>query len=137
MAFISLVIYYIRNMTEERKLELIAKMYWDYIVSPSEILSKIEGKTAWRDKAEHDRVFVRTFETLKWQETVSIWSIEQCKKCLNDKDIEKNIRREQRARFEYLRDFLQGKDVSPPEQNFELYKRIIPLLVSNRWYGIK
>ncbi len=124
-------------MTEERKLELIAKMYWDYIVSPSEILYKIEGKTAWIDKAEHDRSFVRTFETLKWQETVSIWSIEQCKKCLNDEDIEKNIRREQRARFEYLRDFLQGKPVSPPEQNFECYKRIIPLLVSNRWYGIK
>lgn len=124
-------------MTEERKLELIQKMYWDYIVSPSQLLDKIEGKAEWIDERERYRVFVRTFETLKWHETVGIWSIEQCKECLNNEEIEKNIRRQQRSRFQYLRDFLNGKDVSPPEENFELLKRIIPILTAGRWYSIK
>lgn len=124
-------------MTREKKLELIKRMYWDYIVSPSQILDKIEGREPWADERERDRTFVRTFETLKWHETVAVWSIDQCMECLDNKEIEKSIRRQQRARFGYLRDFLHGKPVSPPEQNFECYKRIVPLLVSDRWYGVK
>jgi hypothetical protein len=124
-------------MTREKKLELIRKMYWDYIVSPAQLLDKIEGIVPWTDENERNRTFVRTFETLKWHETVSIWSVSQCIKCLDNPDVEKHIRRQQRARFEYLRDFLQGKPVSPPKQNFECYKRIVPILVSDRWYGIK
>lgn len=112
-------------------------MYWDYIVSPSQLLDKIDGRTAWTDERERNRVFVRTFETLKWNQTVEIWSIEQCLKCFENSEIEKSIRRQQRARFNYLRDFLHGKTVSPPGQNFECYKRIVPLFVSDRWYGVK
>lgn len=127
----------INCMTREKKLALINKIYWDYVVSPEEILDKIEGKSEWTDERERNRTFVRTFETLRWNETVAIWSLKESMACLDNEDIEKNIRRQQSARFHYLRDFLHGKTVSPPEQNFECYKRIVPLLVSNRWYGVK
>ena len=91
----------------------------------------------WTDENKRNRTFVRTFETLKWHEIVAIWSLDQCFGCLDNPRIEKLIRGQQRARFEYLRDFLQGNPVRPPEQNFECYKRIVPIVVSDRWYGMK
>ncbi|MGP1418709.1 MAG: hypothetical protein ACTTJZ_02705 [Sphaerochaetaceae bacterium] len=119
-------------MTEEEKLRTIKNLYWDYTVSPSDILEIIKGSKK-ASSEERRRIFVRCFEHLPWQNVVWLWGIDECMK-MDTADTRRRIRPQLRGKYDFIYGILQGKPVSVSRQDIEIRRKLIAPLLSDRWH---
>lgn len=122
-------------MTREKRLEWIEKLVWDYATSPEDILYAIEHPTK-ENEWLRQKMFVRSFERMKWQDVVRFWGIETCKR-MDSSAIRGNIRPSLRNRYDYIFGILRGEAVSVSKQYIEDYRKIITPFLSDRWYNHK
>ena len=66
-------------LSQEKKLELIRSLNWDYDVSPEDMLSVIEGKPGTAAPFDRKFLFVRSLERLPWHYMIGLWGVETAK----------------------------------------------------------
>ncbi|MGI6436690.1 MAG: hypothetical protein ACOX0D_01335 [Sphaerochaeta sp.] len=122
-------------MTEEEKLRTIQNLYWEYNVSSSDVLEIIKGSKIVSSE-ERNRIFVRCFEHLPWQNVVWLWGIDECRK-MGTPEIRRLIRPQLRGKYDFIYGILQGKPVSVPRQDIEIRRKLVAPILSDRWNRTK
>ena len=73
------------NIEEEKeyKLELTYYINWDTTYSPTEILDIIDNKEDYSNTRLN--FFVKSLETLSWNNLITLWGMEECNRLYTDK----------------------------------------------------
>jgi hypothetical protein len=123
-------------MSEER-IEIVARLNWDYEIKPGELLDVIDGMKDEAGSLDRKRLFIRSLEHLPWHRIVRLWGFEQAREMLNSSTIKGVRSKGRRQQLERLERILRGESLPPAEWNSEMRERLANTVFSNRWYRSK
>ena len=120
------------NIKEEReyRLELTYYINWDTTYSPTEILDIIDNKEDYSNTRLN--FFVKSLETLSWNNLITLWGMEECNRLYTDKVrrmIFSDFLREQYDGVFYL---LRNKTLSFTGRSSEEIEKLRATLLFNR-----
>lgn len=109
--------------SEKEKEAIINSLNWDYDISSSEVLIRIQKDSDYRN-----RLFVKTFQYLHWQDVVRFWGLELCLKMFNP-DVRKMIIPSLRGKYDFIYRKILKTDISNAgfgaSDNAKLYNSIL------------
>ena len=123
-------------MTDIEKKNLINQLFWDYFIDADSLLEELQTN----EPVNHpnvQRLFVRAFESLKWQKLLDLFGKENILKIMAIDSIALKIRPQLRSKYNAIKGILRDKTLPNAGQDIERYRQAIAPFLSDRGYGFK
>ena len=117
------------------KNSILGKIKWDYNYSDSELLAIINNKSS--DSNVRRCFFIKSLQTLTWQELVALWGISECDRLYDDKTRKGLFPRQLREVYDGVFELLRNKTLSHTERSPEELERFKTTVLFNRRNRIK
>ena len=118
--------------SDDKRRELIKKIFWDYEIDIESLLSHIDNGTLSGGKEQ--RLFIRCLENLPWHCVVGVFGFDKANELLTDEVIQKVWPEERSDHFATLKKILRGEPLPTTRWDSELRKKLKSTVLSYRWY---
>jgi len=88
---------------QEKRLELIRKILWDYNNPPEQCISVLEGKQSSAGHYNEQSIFIKLLESFPWFTVMDLVPMERIKVLLTEELIGKLRAEQLRKRYEFIR----------------------------------
>lgn len=96
---------YNKNMTDIEKKSLIEQLFWDYSINADSLLEELQTNEIV-NHLNVQRLFVRAFESLKWQRLLDLFGKENILKIMAIDSIALKIRPQLRSKYNAIKGIL-------------------------------
>ena len=121
-----------KTLSRDEKIRLLSKINWDYIDTPEDMLDVIEDKKITSGAFTKQTLFVRSLETLSWNDLVNLWTLEKCIILYNNKVRRMIFDKFLRGEYDKIFTLLRTGTLPHAERSPEDIKRIRASFLSNR-----
>ena len=108
---------------------------WDYKISPEEVDKLIKGEAKFAGHYDINGLFIKMLNNLPWYSIIKILQIEDVKKLLTNKNINKLRFKSIRNQYAKLQKLLRNEPLSAARWNTSSNEQTAYPILSNRWYG--
>ena len=123
------------DLTNDKKIELMKSLNWDYLDKFEDMLDVIEGRLESSGAFTRDKLFVRSLERLPWHYVTALWGIEAVKKLYTPEIAQRIWPKSRRSHFDFALAVLRREPLPITRWGDEHYKQMWRPVFSNRWYN--
>ena len=120
-------------MINNRKIDIVKLLNWDYDVSNEELLSIIDGRKIGDSVFDVNKLFIRSLERLNWLNIVCLWGIDKFKELYTVELSKQLFPKQLKQKYDFTAAILRGETVSATEWGSERAKQLQHTFLSNRW----
>ena len=123
------------TLTHEEKLKLMASLNWDYLDSPEDMLSVIQGQLESSGAFNREKLFVRSMERLTWHDFIGLWGIDAVKELYTPETANRIWPKGRKKHYDFALAVLRREPLPPTEWGSEYFKSERHKFFSNRGNG--
>jgi hypothetical protein len=120
-------------LPREKKLQCMASLNWDYMVSSEAMLAVLEGRVEKAGAFDQKTLLARSMERLHWEYVVALWGVEKIKELYTPEFSRRIWPKDRRRLFDFAIGILRKEPVSPSGWGSEHYKSKRNRFFSDRW----
>lgn len=120
---------------EEKKIELVSKINWDYSYTAKELLDVISNKND--NSLFRLSLYIKSLTAFTWQDLIYLWTIDECNRLYTEKVRRALFPRELRETYDDIFELLRTKTLSRRERTLEEFEKFKATILFKRQLRIE